>query len=121
MRFLIALIVALAGFKILAYQYLYKAGMTEALLAAYQAKALTACSRSSAASARSGGYLWQRPLTENVQIGDGEASVPFWRTDHPMWQRRFQNPQLILTSQNSGQKVQCLYDVVAGRVTVRPM
>ena len=121
MRTMLLSLLLLAGVKIWFMDHTYRTAMADAVVEAYRERALEVCRRSAAkrvAGQRDdGASAWGLDANAEVVIGDPDLSVAIWDTQNPLWNQRFRDPHLILTS-NAGGAKRCAYDVREGGATL---
>lgn len=109
----------LATAKVATQEYLFRGGTREALIQGYRERAIAACQK----DPRNQGLLasaaaWARPGEVKIVIGKSDIDVWFWQVDHSLWNARYRNPYLLLTSGDRFANVQCEYDIVHGVASV---
>jgi hypothetical protein len=114
MRVLVLVLAVLAGAKVWTQTRLYKDGAEDALLRAYQDKAIAACQIQQAPRA-SGGPLWTRPASVALVIGRRNADVNIWEFDHALWPAKYKHPHVVLTAESGAPSPVCEYDVIEDR------
>ncbi len=116
MRFLVLVLVLLAGGKIYIQDRLYRSAAEDAIIAAYRERALEACQREASESkkpraAPSSG--WAKPGAIELVVGKRDLDVPFWEVESPHWKVRYK--QLFLTVRPGDQQSGvCTYDIAGG-------
>ena len=118
MRLLVLALALIAGAKIWFQDSLFRAGAEEALVAAYQARAVEACRKAAATGeaglAGSQARDWGRAEI-TMSAGNRNLPVHLWQTDHPSWNARFRDPQLVLKPGGSDTRAPvCTFDVLTG-------
>jgi hypothetical protein len=123
MRFVVLILVLLAGVKVWTQDRTYRSAMGEALVTAYRERAIEICRQQTAKQARIASStvasLWNASSDAEVTLGDSDISVAIWDTQNPLWSQRFRNPHLILTGAGEP-SAHCAYDLHAGIATLSP-
>lgn len=119
MRLLVIAIALLAGLKVWSQDRLYRTAVGETVVAAYRDRAAQSCHKSARVQ-RPDINPWQASNGAEVVIGDSKANVTMWDFDNPMWNVRFRHPHLVLTAKGAPGRA-CVYDLVFGMATVRPL
>lgn len=119
MRILVLLLAALAGAKVWFQDSVFRSGAEEALLAAYQTRAVEACRREPQRNARGetlAAFMvdWTHPASIQMTAGDRSVPVHLWEVDNPLWDVRFKNPHLVLASGDTHSRLACAFDVLTG-------
>jgi hypothetical protein len=121
MRTILLGLLLLAGMKVWFLDHTYRTAMADAVVEAYRERAVEVCRRSAskrpAGSRDDGTSAWGLDTSAEVVIGDPDLSVAIWDTQNPLWNQRFRNPHLILTSGTGGSR-RCAYDVRQGGATL---
>lgn len=120
MRLLVIAIALLAGLKVWTQDRLYRTAVSETVVAAYRERAAQTCHLSASRAQRSAQNPWAALNAAEVVIGDHKANVTMWDFDNPMWNVRFRHPHLVLTAKGAPGRA-CVYDLVFGMATVRPL
>jgi hypothetical protein len=123
MRFVVFILILLAGLKVWTQDRTYRSAMSEALVTAYRERAIEICRRQTAKQAHVASStvasLWNASSNAEVTLGDSAIDVAIWDTQNPLWPQRFRNPHLILTG--AGEPgAHCAYDLHAGIATLSP-
>lgn len=123
MRIVVAVLAVLAGLKIWTSDWLYRAGLEDALRQAYLADAAAACQSERSTDARglpltAGSLDWSRAGTGEILTGNARVDVGFWEVDHVLWNQRYRNPVIRLTLGDQFAKVVCDFDVIARRAEI---
>ncbi|MDX2307526.1 MAG: hypothetical protein NW216_04740 [Hyphomicrobium sp.] len=123
MRILVAVLAVLAGLKVWTGDWLYRAGLEDAVRLAYHADAVSACQRQRTTDGRGlplavGTLDWSRAGTGEIMTGNARVSVGFWEVDHVLWNQRYRNPVIRLRLGDAISRVACDYDVIARRAEV---
>jgi len=119
MKTVVFILALLATLKLGHHEYLYRAATRDAIVAAYQQRAAQAC-REDARSAFLGvtPQAWNAPSSVQLMIGKGGLDVPFWQVDNKLWNARYRNPLLVLSTGSPRGGVYCEYDIVNAAATV---
>ena len=122
MRTILLGLVLLAASKVWFMDHTYRTAMADAVVEAYRERAVEVCRRSASkrapGSRDDGSSQWALDSNAEVVIGDPDLSVAIWDTQNPLWEQRFRNPHLILTSAAAGTSRRCAYDVREGGATL---
>jgi hypothetical protein len=123
MRAFIIFLAILAGLKVWTQDRMYRNAAGEALLAAYQSKAMAACQSLPPTDARgmplsAGSVDWTRSETAEVIIGNPNVSVYVWQVDDALWNVRYKHPIVRLRMGDRLTRLTCDYDVTAQSATV---
>lgn len=119
MRAVVLILALLAGLKIWAHQHMQRAGMEEAVIAAYRARAIAACQKDAALSLKGApatAGAWGAPGSVKLSIGKRGLDVAIWDVDNAQWPARFKQPYLRLTT--ADRSVVCEYDVTLEQAEV---
>ena len=120
MRTIMFGLVLLAIGKVWFQDHTYRTAMSDAVIEAYRGRAIEVCRRSASkrqpGSRDDSGYGWGPASNAAAVIGNPAIDVAIWDTQNPLWDQRFRDPQLILTSTNSNAR--CAYDVRHGGATL---
>jgi hypothetical protein len=123
MRFIVVILVLLAGVKVWTHDRTYRSVMGEALVTAYRERAIELCRQQTAKRAHVASStiasLWNDNSGAEVTLGDSDVKVAIWDTKNPLWPQRFRNPHLILTGAGES-SAHCAYDLHAGVATLSP-
>ena len=125
MRTVLFGLILLAVGKVWFQDHSYRTAMSDAVVEAYRDRAIEICRRT-ALRRGTGSDLgddtsastsaWGAASKAEAVIGNPDISVAIWDTENPLWNRRFHDPHLVLTSTNSAAR--CAYDVRQGGVTI---
>ncbi|MEZ5855623.1 MAG: hypothetical protein R3D67_13100 [Hyphomicrobiaceae bacterium] len=118
MKGLVALLVLLAGSKVLAQHYLTSTAKSEIIVQAYRQRAADACQRAARLQHIGQSNSWAKASDIRLVIGKRTIDVQLWQVDNALWQARFKNPYLILSTGEKPQAVFCEFDVVQGAASV---
>lgn len=118
MRALILALAVLAGLKIWVQESAYRAATEEAIVHAYRARAADACRGASQGmtQAATAGADWNGGAEPRVTVGNRAVPVHIWEFDHELWNARFRQPYLVLSSPSPA--LSCTYDIMAGTAVV---
>ena len=120
MRTIVALIVLAALGYFAQDNYHYRSALSEALIAAHQPDAVSACAQRGAEIAqRIPTHVWSEPKAVRLKIGNPDLEVFYWQTGHAMWRARYKDPHLIVMASGQPNYVLCEYDVVNAVASVR--
>ncbi len=119
MKAVVFILVLLASLKLGHQEYLYRSATREAIVAAYKERAADAC-RKDARSIFLGvnPEAWNTTSSVQLMIGKGSLDVPFWQVDTKLWNARYRNPLLVLSTGSPRGSVYCEYDIVNAAATV---
>lgn len=118
MRIIVAILAVLAAGKVIYHEYLFRSAASDIIVAAYRDRAIRACRQ------RAGGTepVSAAPLEASpdirLGIGNPRVDVSLWDTDNALWNARYANPYLFVTSKTGARAVVCEYDVVHDRAAV---
>ena len=123
MRLFVLLLALAAGTKIWFQDSLFRTGAEEAIVAAYRDRAITSCQRLPQRDSRGETLAtftvnWSHTAAVEMSAGNRHLPVHLWQADHPLWNARFRNPHLVLTSADRHSGLRCFYDVVAGQAVL---
>jgi hypothetical protein len=122
MRTILLGLLLLAGMKVWFLDHTYRTAMADAVVEAYRERAVEVCRRSvskrPAGLRDDGASAWSLDTSAEVVIGDPDLGVAIWDTQNPLWNQRFRNPHLILTSAAASGAKRCAYDVRQGGATL---
>ncbi len=124
MRFVVLFLAVLAGLKVWTQDRLYRSAAGEALIAAYQERAVGACQAKPKADARGqplvvGALDWSKAKADDIMFGNPAIEIAVWQVDHALWNARYRNPILRLKFEDRLTRIVCDYDVLAGQAAVR--
>lgn len=119
MKAVVFILLLLAGLKLGHQEYLYRSATREAIVTAYKEQAAEACRR----DPRSVLFglnerAWHNPPSVQLVIGKSGLDVQFWQVDNKLWNARYRNPLLVLSTDSRGGTVYCEYDIVGAAATV---
>ena len=119
MKTVVFILALLATVKLGHHEYLYRSATQEAIVAAYKERAADAC-RKDARSAFLGvaSQAWNAPTSVQLMIGKSSLDVQFWQVDNKLWNARYRNPLLVLSTGSPRGSVYCEYDIVNAAATV---
>jgi hypothetical protein len=119
MRTILFGLALLAVAKVWYQDHTYRAAMSDAVVEAYRDRAAEACRRSAVKRAPGAREVnpnaWTTSTTAEAVMGNPDLNVAIWDTQNPLWDERFRDPHIVLTSQ-IGQR--CAYDVRKGGTTL---
>ncbi len=121
MKTVVFILVLLAGFKLGQQEYLYRTATRDVIVAAYKDRAAQACGKDS----RNAGLgvapqSWASAASIQLVIGKSNLDVQLWQVDNHLWNARYRNPLIILstdTRTGAGQAY-CEYDIVNAAASV---
>ena len=121
MRAFVLALALLAGVKIWLQDSAYKSATEEALIAAYRDRAVAACRREPHKTLLSPELAafatdWQTGTEVHVSAGNSAVQVHFWQVDHELWNARYRNLYLVLTSGSVG--LTCAYEIAKGTAEI---
>jgi hypothetical protein len=118
MRALILTLAVLAGIKIWVHERAYRTATEEAIVHAYRTRAADACAGAtrSATPPVAEGADWTRGSEPRLAIGDPALPIHIWQFDHELWNARFRQPYLVLSSPSPA--LSCTYDILAGTASI---
>jgi hypothetical protein len=119
MRALVLALALLAGVKVWYQDTLYRTAATDAVVAAYRARATEACQKQPQRDALGRSLAafqvdWRSPASIELVVGNRQLDVGLWETDNPLWAARYKHPYLILASGDTHSRLACSYDVLSG-------
>jgi hypothetical protein len=120
MRTVLLGLLLLAGLKVWFQDHTYRVAMADAVVEAYRDRAVEVCRRSATKGApgsrdsRPNG--WGMATSAEAVIGNPDIRVAIWDTQNPLWDQRFRDPHLVLTSTAAGAR--CSYDLRGGVATL---
>src|SRR5262245_987305 len=101
----IAIFLAFLAAAKLGYQeYLFRTATRDAIIGAYKEHAVQACQKDARSQTLGlGAQAWANPKTVRLAIGKSSVDVYPWQLDNALWNARYRNPYLYLTtSQRTG-------------------
>lgn len=115
---LILALAVLAGLKIWVQESAYRTATEEAIVQAYRARAADACRGASQSMPQISTVDadWSSGAEPRVTVGNRAVPVHIWQFDHELWNARFRQPYLVLSS--PGPALSCTYDILAGTAVV---
>ncbi len=116
MRTILLGLALLAGFKVWFQDHTYRAAMADAVVEAYRERAVEVCRRSALKRPTDTSSIWGLDSRAEITMGDSDVGVAIWDTQNPLWNRRFRDLHVILTSTAAGNK-RCAYDVRQGNAS----
>jgi hypothetical protein len=122
MRTVVILLALLAAAKLGYSEYLFRVSARDAVIGAYKAHALEACRKDASSQALGlGPQAWSNPSSIRLVIGKSSLDVYPWQIDHALWNARYRNPYLFLTSSQRAGTIACEYDIVNAAAAVSRM
>lgn len=124
LKIAVVVLAMLAGVKIWAHEHFYRSATREALINAYQERALLACQRWRTAASQERRASTERggatdaPRIELV-IGDSSLDVAFWDVGNPQWRARHKTPYLQVSLIAGGSESYCMYDTLTGSAVAK--
>ena len=118
MRGLLVILLLLTAAKLGTQQYIVSTAKSEAIIAAYQARAVAACDHAAKANHYDLDTAWNKAGDVRLVIGKGSLDVPFWQVDNALWRARYKNPYLLLSVPARQHNVYCEFDVVQGSASL---
>jgi hypothetical protein len=115
MRAVVLALAILAGVKIWTQDRLFRAATEDALIAAYRDRAVAACGKDAGRNAAA----WLRPASVRLQIGRPDVAVDIWDVHNALWDVRYKQPVLLVSTTEEAGPAECIYDVTIGAATVR--
>jgi len=117
----IAIIIALMFIARIGYeQIMYRSATYDVIVATYAKSAIRACARD-AANPEAAAALWSQPSSVKLVIGKSDLDVYFWQVNDLMWQARFKNPYLFITTHSEPNYLLCEYDIMRRSAFVQKM
>lgn len=121
MRAFVLALALLAGIKVWLQDSAYKSATEEALVAAYRDRAVAACRKEGQKTRLSPELAafatdWQADTEVRLSAGNSAVQVHFWQVDHELWNARYRNLYLILTSGSVG--LTCAYEIATGTAEI---
>ena len=121
MRLIVVMLAALALAKVYTQNQFYRNATSQALIATYRDRAISAClSDRSSQSRKNGSGLWAKPRRVDLEVGRPDLGVFIWDYNHALWPAAYQRPYLVLSPSNPRTKLRCTYDITAGGANVAP-
>jgi hypothetical protein len=120
MRLLAIALFLIAAAKIGVQQHMFRSGSSEAVIAAYRERAVTACQKDPHGPRLVASPLvWNAPAEVRLVIGKTGIDVWPWQIDHALWRARWRDPYLHLVAGGSSDTILCEYDIVRGHAVVQ--
>ncbi len=120
MRTILLGLALLAATKVWYQDHTYRMAMADAVVEAYRERAVEVCRRSASkrplGSRDDAASGWGLDSSAEIVIGDANLSVAIWDTQNPLWNQRFRDLHVVLTSATSGSR-RCAYDVRQGNAS----
>jgi len=122
MKAVVFILLVLASLKLGHHEYLYRSATRDALVAAYSESAAEACQK----DARNivlgvTAQAWANAPSIQLMIGKGGLDVHYWQVDNKLWNARYRNPLLVLSTGSRKGEVYCEYDIVNAAASVYRM
>jgi hypothetical protein len=119
MRAFVLALALLAALKIWIQDSAFRQASEQALVAAYRDRAVTACRKEPQKSPISSELAafatnWASNTEIHLSAGNNAVSVHLWQIDHELWNARYRNLYLMLTSRG----LTCAYDIAAGTAEI---
>lgn len=113
MRYVALILGLLAALKLGYQEMTYRSATSEVIVGAYRERAIQACRRApSRATPEASSASWSSPASITLAIGKSGLDVYLWQVDHKLWNARFRNPYLFLTSDLATESLICEYDII---------
>ena len=111
MRVILFLLCALAIGKIATQHHIRQQAVDNTIINAYRSYAVAACKQY---AVRPGSF--STPISIKLEIGNKNLNVRLWQTSHRQWAARYQDPVIVIETENGGQTSICAYDINSGAV-----
>jgi hypothetical protein len=122
MKAVVILLALLAAAKMGYHEYLFRISTRDAVIGAYKEHAVQACQRDASTQTLGlGPQAWANAKGIRLVIGKSSLDVYPWQVDHAMWNARYRNPYLFLTTSQRLGAVACEYDIVNAAASVSRM
>jgi hypothetical protein len=119
MKAFVVLLALLFAAKLAHQEYLYRVATRDALVGAYRDRAVQACAQDARTPFLGlGPQAWANAEDVRLAIGNGNLDVRFWQLGHELWNARYRNPYLFLSTPERSGTVHCDYDIVNAAATV---
>jgi hypothetical protein len=119
MKILVIILALLVVAKLGHQEYLFRTSTQDALIGAYKGHATEACQKDPKSSQLGvSAQAWNNPASVKVQIGKSSLSVRLWQVDNALWNARYRNPYLFLTTGQRSAPIHCEYDIVNAAASV---
>ncbi len=119
MKAVVVILVLLAGLKLGHQEYLYRLATRDLIVAAYKDRAVQAClTHARNSSLGLAPQAWIHAASVRLVIGKSGLDVQLWQVDSDLWNVRYRNPFLVLTTDVRSGQVSCEYDIVNAAATV---
>lgn len=115
MRVILFVLFALAVGKIAAQSHIRQQSANNTIINAYREHALAACRQYAVNRAH------MTPLSIKLVIGNDDLNVRLWQTSHSQWAARYQDPIIVIASQDANGRSVCKYDINSGTADARPL
>jgi hypothetical protein len=111
MRVILLLLIALAAGKVLTQVYIRQQAAESTIINAYRAQAIAACQRLSAYPP-----YYRSSVSVELEIGNKNLNVQLWQTSHRLWSARYEDPIILVRTEDRGHTSVCAYDINSGTV-----
>ncbi|MFY0613784.1 MAG: hypothetical protein JXQ99_19795 [Hyphomicrobiaceae bacterium] len=111
MRVILFLLIVLAIGKVATQHHIRQQAANNTIINAYRSYAVAACQQ----YAVNPGSL-STPVRIKLEIGNKNLDVQLWQTSHRQWAARYQDPVIVIETENGGQTSVCAYDINSGAV-----
>jgi hypothetical protein len=119
MRLIVVTLAALALAKIYIQDQIYRTAISDALIAAYESRAILACQSDRLNQSQgTASVLWTDPSAIDVEIGRPDLGIRIWDTNHALWEAAYTRPYLVLLPADANAHLKCTYDITAGAANV---
>ena len=99
MKPLIIVLALLAAAKIAHHEYLFRTSTRDVIIRAYKERAVQACQKEPLGSMLGvSPQAWNNPTSISLAIGKRNLNVHLWQVDHEMWNARYRNPYLLIST-----------------------
>jgi hypothetical protein len=117
----VAIIIALIFIARIGYeQVMYRSATYDVIVGTHAKSAIKACAKD-AANPKAAEALWAQPSSVKLVIGKSDLDVYFWQVNDLMWQARYKNPYLFITTRNEPNYLLCEYDIMRRSAFVQRM
>jgi hypothetical protein len=122
MKAIVIVLALLAAVKLGYQEYLYRLATSETIISAYRERAVQACLKDTKTSALGlTAQTWTSAGSVQLVVGRSGLDVQLWQVDHEMWNARYRNPYLVLTTALRGGNARCEYDIFNAAASVYRM
>jgi hypothetical protein len=113
MKPLLVFLALLATAKIVHHEYLFRTSTRDVIINAYKERALQACQKDALGSMLGvSPQSWTTPNSISLTIGKRNLDVQLWQVDNSMWNARYRNPYLVVSTGQRAATTYCEYDIV---------